>query len=160
MKKISVIMVTRNREDFVVNMIEDILAQTYTNFEYIIVDNHSEDQSGKLIKEYAKKDNRIKVVSLEKESHVGEARNKGLAIAQGEFITFVDDDDRVEKDFLEFLMKLIRSNDVDFVMCGATETRGGKIEPQCMFEGEYELNAQKAIVELLKREHIRAGLPT
>ena len=63
---ISVIMLTFNRQNYVKNMIEDILSQTYLDFEYIIVDNGSSDQSGQVADEYAQKDHRIRVLHLKK----------------------------------------------------------------------------------------------
>lgn len=98
---ISVIMLTYNRESFVSRAIESILAQTYRDFEFIVVDNGSTDRSGQIADEYAKKDNRIRVIHRER-GNIGSGRNTGLDAAQGEYITFIDDDDWAEPDFLGF----------------------------------------------------------
>lgn len=158
--KISVIMISHNREAFVGNMINDVLGQTFSDFEFIIVDNGSIDQSGKIIDSFVKEDERIVPIYLSEEVSIGRARNIGLSSARGEFVTYVDDDDRIDKDFLDFLDSLLSDENIDFAMCGAVEKRNGKITPQCEFEGKYILNAKQAVVELLKREHIRAGMPT
>jgi len=157
--KISVIMITHNRENLIEHMIEDVLGQSYSNFDYIIVDNGSIDKSGEIADAYAVQDSRVRVFHLEDEVSIGKARNIGLSYAKGEFVTYVDDDDRIDRDFLEFFNKLLEEN-VDFVMCGALEQKGGKFAPQCIFEGRYILSAEQAITELLKRERIRAGMPT
>ena len=92
---ISVIMLTYNRESMVGRAIESILNQTYRDFEYIIVDNGSDDRSGEIADAYAAKDPRIKVLHIEK-SNIGTGRNIGLDAATGEYITFIDDDDTKE----------------------------------------------------------------
>lgn len=74
---ISVIMLTYNRESFVSRAIESILAQTYRDFEFIVVDNGSTDRSGQIADEYAKKDNRIRVIHRER-GNIGSGRNTGL----------------------------------------------------------------------------------
>ena len=95
---ISVIMLTYNRETLVRRAIESILAQTYLNFEYVIVDNGSTDRSGAIADEYATKDARIRVIHRER-GNIGAGRNTGLDAAKGEYIAFVDDDDWAEPDF-------------------------------------------------------------
>lgn len=155
--KISVIMITHNRENFVGHMISDILGQSFCDFEYIIVDNASTDKSGTIVDMYAEQDARIRSIHLSEEVSIGKARNIGLSYAKGEFVIYVDDDDRAEGDFLELLDSM--SENMDFVTCGTLEEQGGKVEPQCVFVGRYKVNARRAVEELLKREHIRAGMP-
>jgi glycosyltransferase involved in cell wall biosynthesis len=157
---ISVIMITYNREQYVRNMIEDILGQTYTNFEYIIIDNGSTDASGKIADEYARNDKRIKVIHLNEPKSIGCARNLGLKKSIGEYIAYVDDDDRVEPDFLEFLMSLIEEHNADISMCGATEGDGTTRNPQCLFDEKMVLTGEEALQLLLGRKYIRAGMPT
>ena len=96
---ISVIMLTYNRENFVSRAIESILAQTCRNFEFIIVDNGSTDRGGQIADQYAARDSRIKVIHRER-GNIGAGRNTGLDAARGEYITFIDDDDWAEPDFL------------------------------------------------------------
>lgn len=153
-------MITYNREQYVRNMIEDILGQTYTNFEYIIIDNGSTDASGKIADEYARNDKRIKVIHLNEPKSIGCARNLGLKKSIGEYIAYVDDDDRVEPDFLEFLMSLIEEHNADISMCGATEGDGTTRNPQCLFDEKMVLTGEEALQLLLGRKYIRAGMPT
>lgn len=157
---ISVIMLTFNREQYVRRMIEDILRQTYKDFEFIIVDNGSTDQSGTIADEYASVDRRIKVIHMESPHSIGFARNVGVRTSQGEYIAFVDDDDRVTEDFLKFLLSLIEEYDADISMCGATEGNGQTKEPQCLFDEKMILTGEEALRLLLGRKYIRAGMPT
>ncbi len=153
-------MLTFNRQNYVKNMIEDILSQTYLDFEYIIVDNGSSDQSGQVADEYAQKDHRIRVLHLKKPHSIGYGRNCGIDLSKGEYITFVDDDDRVKSHYLETLWNMIETHQADIAVCGIEEQRGEHVFPQCVYKGKYILSGEEAVVELLKREKIRAGLPT
>ena len=116
--KISVIMLTYNRENLVGNMIESILAQTFRDFEFVIVDNGSTDRSGAVADEYAARDARIRVIHRAR-GNIGSGRNTGLDAARGEYIAFIDDDDWLETDYLQFLLNLIEENDADIAMCSA-----------------------------------------
>lgn len=157
---VSVIMLTCNRENFIKNMIEDILRQTFAEFEYIIVDNGSCDNSGRIADSYAERDQRIRVVHLDRAYSIGYGRNCGLREARGEYVTFVDDDDRVKENYLEVLVSLLETNEADIAVCGISEQRGKEIVPQCVYDERIVLSGEEAVVELLKRERIRAGLPT
>lgn len=160
MEQISVIMLTHNRKEMVQHMIEDILNQSYRDFEYIIVDNGSTDETGEVLKKYAELDCRIQVITLGQPQSIGRARNIGMKNAQGEFVAFVDDDDRVKLDFLEFLFSLIKDNCADIAMCGATEGDGETRKPQCLFDEKMILTGEEALRLLLGRKYIRAGMPT
>lgn len=142
------------------HMIEDILNQSYREFEYIIVDNGSTDETGEILKKYAELDCRIQVLTLVQPQSIGRARNIGMKNAQGEFVTFVDDDDRVKPDFLEFLFSLIKDSCADIAMCGATEGDGETRKPQCLFDEKMILTGEEALRLLLGRKYIRAGMPT
>lgn len=93
MPRISVIMPLYNEEKFVGESIESVLAQTYGDFELIIVDDASTDASPDIVRQYTEKDNRI--VALRNETNGGAAcsRNRDLDVARGEFIAFADADD-------------------------------------------------------------------
>lgn len=157
---ISVIMLTYNREQYIKNMIEDILKQMYEDFEYIIIDNGSTDQSGEIADTYAAVDQRVHVTHLKEAKSIGCARNIGLRESRGEYVAFVDDDDRVTPDFLEFLFTLAEENNADISMCGATEGNGQTRNPQCLFDEKMILSGEEALRLLLGRKYIRAGMPT
>lgn len=157
---ISIIMLTHNRKHFVEEMIEDVLSQSYKHFEYIIVNNGSADGTDLVLSKYAQLDNRIKLITLNQAVSIGKGRNIGLSYANGEFVTYVDDDDRIEKNYIEFLYKLIADTDADIAMCGCDEFRGDVISPQCVFNEKQELTGEEAVLLLLGRKKIRAGMPT
>jgi glycosyltransferase involved in cell wall biosynthesis len=152
MKKpaVSVIMLTYNREKIVPHMIECILAQTMTDFEFIIVNNGSSDGSGAVADSYAEKDSRIRVIHKGK-GNIGSGRNAGLDIATGEFVAFVDDDDYCDPDFLEFLLSLAKRHNADIAICGSY----GKVTPE-----ETVMDAQGAVITLLWRKKYNVQFPT
>lgn len=148
--KISVIMLTYNRDKLVGRAIESILGQTFSDFEYILVDNGSTDQSGEICDQYAKKDVRVKVIHRER-GNIGSGRNAGLALAAGDYIAFIDDDDWCDPDFLEFLYNLAVDNDADISICGATDK---------VFNEKHIFSAEEAVIELLRRKKFNVQFPT
>lgn len=147
---ISVLMLTYNREKLVGQAIEGILAQTYKDFEFIIVDNGSTDKSGNIAEEYAEKDNRIRVIHREKGT-IGAGRNTALDAAKGEYITFIDDDDITEPDYLEFLLSLLTENGADVSICGAADKA---------FDEKLVMTAEEALLELMRRKKYNVAFPT
>jgi len=147
---ISVIMLTYNREKLISRAIESILAQTYHDFEFIIVDNGSTDSSGEIADKYAEKDPRINVIH-KKRGNIGSGRNAGLDYASGEYITFIDDDDYAENDFLEFLHGLIVENQADVSICGAADK---------VFDEKKIMTAEEALIELMWRKKYNMAFPT
>ncbi|QTN00810.1 glycosyltransferase [Sediminibacillus dalangtanensis] len=105
MKKISVIIPVKNTGIYLKDCINSVLEQTYQNFEIIIIDDDSESESKQIIKCLALLDERVKVVTLEKQNGVGFARNKGLEQAVGDYIYFLDSDDYIREDTLESLLR-------------------------------------------------------
>lgn len=148
--KISVIMLTYNRERLVFRAIESILNQTEKDFEFIIVDNGSSDNSGKIADEYAKKDNRVRVIHRER-GNIGTGRNTGLDAVRGKYVTFIDDDDWAEPDFLEFLYKLSIETNSDVAICGATDK---------VFNEKKVMSPEEALIELMWRKKYNMAFPT
>ncbi len=149
--EISVIMLTYNREKMLSGMIECILKQTMKDFEFVIVDNGSTDGSGRIAEEYAKKDQRIRVIHRDRGS-IGSGRNTGLDNARGRFVAFVDDDDSCTEDYLAFLHKLITETDADVSICGATWSD----RP----DEEYLMTGEEAVEKLLQRKNYNVAFPT
>ena len=147
---ISVIMLTYNREKLIGRAIECILAQTYRDFEFIIVDNGSSDRSGVIADEYAAQDNRIRVIHRER-GNIGSGRNAGLDAAKGEYIAFIDDDDWTEPDFLEFLHNLLVEQNADVSICGAADK---------IFDEKKIMSAEEALIELMWRKKYNMAFPT
>ena len=103
MPEVSVIIPVYNTEQFLGNCLNSVLAQTFTDFEIIIVNDGSTDNSSAIIEEFAKKNNRIVAIHQENMG-LSEARNAGLNIVRGNWITFVDSDDLLAPDFLQELL--------------------------------------------------------
>lgn len=101
--KISVIVPVYNVEQYLPRCIDSILAQTFTDYELLLIDDGSPDNSGRICDEYAKKDKRIRVFHKEN-GGVSSARNLGLDNVKGEWIAFIDGDDCISKDFLSLGM--------------------------------------------------------
>ena len=98
--------------------IDSILAQSYKDFELILVDDGSKDDSGAICDDYARHDNRVKVIH-QQNAGVSAARNAGLKAAQGEWVTFVDSDDLVLDCFLESMINAVsRDDQIDLAYCG------------------------------------------
>lgn len=111
---VSVIMPSYGSEKFISKSIDSVLLQTYDNWELIIIDDCSPDESNKIIKEYLSKYSRIKFVKLEKNSGAAVARNKGIEIAKGRFIAFLDSDDLWLPEKLEKQISFMKDNDLAF----------------------------------------------
>ena len=114
---ISIIVPIYNVEEYLVKCLDSIVNQTYSNLEIILIDDGSTDNSGKICDEYASKDDRI-IIIHQVNSGVSNARNKGLKIAQGNYIGFVDPDDYIEKEMYEQLLNDITKNYCDIAVCG------------------------------------------
>jgi len=113
---ISIILPIYNVKDYLPKCIKSIFAQTYTNLEIIMVDDGSTDGSGKLCDDYAAKDSRVRVFH-KTNGGVSDARNYGVDNANGEYITWIDPDDYVDKDYVEYLYRLILKYNTKMSIC-------------------------------------------
>ena len=116
MAKISVIVPVYNVEKFIRRCLDSIINQTMKDLEIILVDDGSTDNSGVICDEYAKLDNRITVIHKEN-GGVSSARNRGLDIATGEWIAFVDSDDYIDNKMYEILYTNAEKNNCDISVC-------------------------------------------
>lgn len=114
MPKISIIVPVYKAEKYINRCIDSILAQTFTDWELLLIDDGSPDRSGEICDEYARKDNRIRVFHKEN-GGVSSARNLGLDNMLGEYVTFVDADDWIDSGSLNVCMIEIESNDLDIL---------------------------------------------
>lgn len=114
---ISIIVPIYNVEDCVEKCVDSILAQSYKNIEVILVDDGSKDKSGDICDKYQKKDKRIKVIHKEN-GGLSSARNAGLEVMRGEFVSFVDGDDALRANCIEDLYEDLIRDDADFSACG------------------------------------------
>ena len=113
--KVSVIVPVYNVEKYLEKCLESLIHQTLKEIEIIIINDGATDSSPKIIERYTQKDSRIKTINQKNQGLSG-ARNSGLKIAQGEYISFIDSDDWVDQDFLEKLYNSAKNNNADIAM--------------------------------------------
>lgn len=107
---ISVVIPVYNVEEYIERCVDSVISQTYKNIEIILVDDGSPDNCPKICDDYAKKDKRVKVIH-KKNGGLSDARNAGINIAKGKYISFIDSDDYVEKEYIKVLYEtLIKYN--------------------------------------------------
>jgi glycosyltransferase involved in cell wall biosynthesis len=135
-KKISVIVPVYNSEKTIKRCVESVLKQSYQNFELILVDDGSLDNSLEICNNYKKQDKRVIVIS-KKNGGASSARNCGLNNARGDYINFLDSDDSIEEDYLKLLIEKFHK-DVDLVVC-AIKIVANKIR-MVEFDDEGEFN--------------------
>ena len=149
---ISVIVPVYNIEKYLPRCIDSILDQTYKNWEAIFINDGSTDNSLKILEEYKKRDERIKIID-KKNAGSGAARNDGIETSKGKYIAFLDSDDWYEEDFLEKLYNNLIENSSDVSMCNPKMTydninKNKKINTY--FFNEIELNkTPEKILEIL-----------
>ena len=146
---ISIIVPIFNVENYLHKCINSIVQQTYRNLEIILVNDGSEDNCGAICDEYAEIDGRIKVIHKEN-GGLSDARNVAIDIVKGEYITFIDSDDFVEADYVEYLYKLIQKNSVDVAICNINKTLEDKYKKDNNTEDiQYVYTQQEAIEQML-----------
>lgn len=106
---VSVLLSIYKVEQYLEECLDSILAQSYKNLEIVCVDNGSPDNCGEILKKYALKDKRIKVVTLKENKFLCGGRNAGLDNATGDFVCFVDPDDWIEKDYIKVMVDAIET---------------------------------------------------
>lgn len=114
---ISVIVPVYNAEKYLEACIKSVLSQTFDDFELILVDDGSTDGSGKICKEYAAIDDRVKVI-FKKNTGVSDTRNTGLRMASGDYITFIDSDDYIDATFFETAYSSMLWNNIELYISG------------------------------------------
>lgn len=129
MSLISVIVPVYNVENYLERCLDSILGQTFRDLEVILVDDGSEDRSGEICRSYAREDARIRYVRQEN-GGLGRARNRGIQMAEGEFILFVDSDDYIDRRMAEILLDNLTSSGADVASCGVYNVFVRKTTPQ------------------------------
>ncbi len=112
---ISVIIPVYNVENYIGRCLDSIVSQTYTNLEIVLVDDGATDSSGVICENYAKQDNRIRVIHKEN-GGLSSARNAGLKVANGDYIAFVDSDDFIHPMMYEIMLKTLGETESDMVV--------------------------------------------
>ncbi len=113
---VSIVIPVYKVEKYLKRCVESILSQSYKNMEIILVDDGSPDQCGVICDEYAERDERIVVIHKEN-GGLSDARNAGTMNAAGEYITYVDSDDWIDRDYVNLLLKALIENDASLAVC-------------------------------------------
>lgn len=156
---ISIIIPVYNVEKYLNKCIDSIINQTYKNIEIILVDDGSMDNSGKICDEYARKDKRVKVIHKEN-GGVSDARNFGIDNSNGQYIAFVDSDDYIANDYVEYLYKILKENKADISCCNFEYVYNDKEkkETENQKENLYVYNQLESLKELLYQRNIDTSL--
>ena len=148
-EKISVIVPVYNVETYLERCVESILHQTYTNFELILINDGSTDSSGKICDDLANQYENIKVYHIEN-AGVSNARNLGIQLATGAWITFIDSDDFVTNDYLATLASAVEGEHVGFVIAPLHHIKNGIVTDLPPHSGKTELwSTEETMKELL-----------
>lgn len=117
---VSIIVPVYNVEKYIHRCVDSIIKQTYCNIEIILVDDGSKDNSGSICDDYAERDSRIKVIHKEN-GGLGFARNSGLDVATGKYVTFIDGDDYIGESHVAGMLSLIDKTGTDTCIAGHTK---------------------------------------
>jgi glycosyltransferase involved in cell wall biosynthesis len=124
--EVSIIVPVYKVEKYIHRCIDSILAQKFSDFELILVDDGSPDKCPDICDEYAKRDSRIKVIHKEN-GGLSEARNRALDIAKGEYISFVDSDDYISENMINKVLEQMKYNNCDIGFCDYVKVIKGKL---------------------------------
>ena len=147
MPTISVLIPVYKVEKYLPRCIDSVLAQSFTDWEMILVDDGSPDRSGMICDDYAARDSRIRVIHKKNTGLYG-ARNAGLDCARGDWIAFVDSDDWLHRDYLKALLSGT-TEDTDVVLCGCLTSDEGALP----YAAEEEPCFREVSFQAVKRDH-------
>lgn len=143
---VSVIVPVYNAEKYLPACLDSICNQTLQELEIIIVDDGSTDGSGRIANEYAVKDKRVRVIH-QRNGHLSVARNAGLSVVKGDFVSFIDADDWIDKEMLNSMYITMISNSLDLVITGV------RVEYPC--ENRFYYQRTETYLEADKQEEIK-----
>ncbi|RGK37409.1 glycosyltransferase family 2 protein [[Ruminococcus] lactaris] len=149
MPKVSVIIPIYNVKNYVKKSIESAINQTEKDIQIVLVDDGSSDGSGKICDQYAKMDDRIKVIHKEN-GGLSSARNTGTAFAVGKYVMFLDGDDYLKENAIERVLQVMEEYPSDFIQFMYQEVRDGDIPViQTKFNKQYQVHTSKELFENL-----------
>lgn len=147
---ISVIMPAYNCEKYIENSVNSVLTQSYTNFELIIIDDASTDNTVNIVKNIMEKDTRVKLVKNVRNIGVALTRDRGIEHAEGEWIAFLDSDDIWRQEKLEEQMKVYEETNSNFIFTGSSFMN----EEGEMYYRNFHVPRQVSYKQLLKQNVI------
>ena len=151
MPVISVIIPVYNVGAYLDQCVQSVKKQTFSDWELILIDDGSTDNSPQICDRHSKDDARIHVVHQPNHG-VAFSRNTGIRMARGEWVAFVDSDDWLEPDYLQILHQGAISNDSDVAICGRYEEHQNARRPLAITKGTAILTAQEAIQKVYQRD--------
>lgn len=147
---LSIITPVYNKAPYLPGCIDSVLAQTLEDFELLLIDDCSTDGSLAICRDYAARDPRIRLIESTQNGGAAIARNRGLDMARGEWIGFVDADDTIDKNMYEVLLSQAVSYNADVAICGcAYHSADGKLQRTCVCTEPALLNNDEALLRLL-----------
>ena len=154
MPEISVIVPVYRVEPYLRRCVDSILSQTFTDFELILVDDGSPDNCGAICDEYALKDSRVRVIHKQN-GGLSDARNAGIDMAKGEFLTFIDSDDLVAPEYLNRLYRSIKSSAAEISICNMLPFKDGsspQIEEQNSNDSKRIISGRDACLSIYRMD--------
>ena len=142
---VSIITPAYNAVAYIAETIESVLAQTYTNWEMLIVNDCSKDNTAEIVESYAKKDKRIKLINLKQNSGAAAARNTAIQNAKGRYIAFLDSDDLWKKEKLQKQIEFMQQNGYAFTCTSYEHFKDAKENIQNQVQIPNSLNYQQAL---------------
>lgn len=155
---ISIIIPVYNKSIYIDRLLSQIQKQSYDSYECIIIDDGSNDGSEIICDKYAQRDNRFKVIHIAN-SGVSNARNIGLDVAKGKYITFIDADDEISNDYLQQMNEAIEKSGADFVIAGHTKfVDGSNKEQKCRWPFIDKMYSMKSLMPEFAENQRKYGL--
>ncbi|MGL5255457.1 MAG: glycosyltransferase family 2 protein [Proteocatella sp.] len=142
---VSIIIPAYNVEKYIEKCLSSILEQTHTNIEVIVVDDGSTDRTGQLIDNVSQKDSRVLILH-KKNAGVSAARNSGIEISMGDYLVFVDGDDYIAQDYVEYMLSLVQKTGADFCLSKCCYTRNGEKQTEKDYIEKLELEDATALL--------------
>ena len=150
---VSILSPCYNVEKFLPQCLDSIVNQTYSNLQVVLIDDGSKDDTWRVMQDYAEKDNRVEIYHQENQG-VAATRNHLLDKVKGDYVLFVDSDDWIEPDMVEFLVGKALNNDVEMVVCSNVINEA---QPARDYKEE-RWSQEKVIMEFLRHVTINGSL--
>lgn len=155
--QVSIIIPIYNVEKYIAKCLDSIAKQNFADYELILINDGSTDDSLNICSTYAQKDSRI-IVFSQKNQGVSTARNKGLDLARGKYIVFIDGDDWVEAEYLSNLVSAIISGKYDIAICGYSKIFENGYKKQYLIGEDMVLNREDLLIKLFSPNYYRGYL--
>ena len=147
--KISVIIPVYNVEGYILQCVDSVLSQSYADLQIILIDDGSTDRSGEICDAYAAKDSRV-VVIHQKNGGAAAAKNAGLRVATGKYLSFVDSDDYLEQDTYAHMIALLETQQADVIQCAFRDVYVDKSVPHTVLGDQMDFSSTEYLEQFTK----------